>query len=274
MPGSEDEAAGLLDACLSQHAKAEDQARAGVTLGPALPGGDTSRGTLSAMESTTLPLVSSTPAPDRERLVRRARFLAGLGLAWHGFEAAVAIAAGVEAGSIALVGFGADSLVEAIAGVIVLWRFAGVRVGSEVAELRAQKLIGLSFHVIAAYVGFEAVRTLIVGHHPDVSYIGIALSIATLATMPPLAIAKARVGERLGSSATKSEGRQNMLCAYLSGALLIGLGANAVAGWWWADPVTALVIAGVAVNEGREAWRGESCCIDSGELGKCTDDCC
>jgi divalent metal cation (Fe/Co/Zn/Cd) transporter len=147
-------------------------------------------------------------------------------------------------------------------------------VGSEVAELRAQKLIGLSFYAIAAYVGFEAVRTLIVGHHPDVSYVGIALSITTLATMPPLAIAKARVGERLGSSATKSEGRQNMLCAYLSGALLIGLGANAVAGWWWADPVTALVIAGVAVNEGREAWRGESCCGESGQLGRCADDCC
>ena len=128
--------------------------------------------------------------------------------------------------------------------------------------------------MIAAYVGFESIRTLIAGDHPEVSYVGIVLSVATLATMPPLAIAKARVGERLGSSATKSEGRQNMLCAYLSGALLIGLSANAAFGWWWADPVTALVIAAVAVNEGREAWRGESCCVDSGKPGECADDCC
>lgn len=226
------------------------------------------------MESTTLPLANSTPGPDRDRLVLRAKFLARLGLAWHGIEAAVAIGAGVVAGSIALIGFGADSLVEAVAGIIVLWRFAGSRASSETAELRAQKLIGISFYVIAAYVGFESIRTLIAGDHPEVSYVGIVLSVATLATMPPLAIAKARVGERLGSSATKSEGRQNMLCAYLSGALLIGLSANAAFGWWWADPVTALVIAAVAVNEGREAWRGESCCVDSGKPGECADDCC
>jgi divalent metal cation (Fe/Co/Zn/Cd) transporter len=224
------------------------------------------------MESTALPLVSSPPGADRERLVRRAKFLARLGLAWHGIEAAVAIGAGVVAGSIALVGFGADSLVEAAAGVIVLWRFGASRARSDAAELQAQRLIGLSFYVIAVYVGVEAVRTLIAGDHPEVSYIGIVLSIATLATMPPLAVAKARVGEQLGSSATKSEGRQNMLCAYISGALLIGLGLNAVAEWWWADPVTALVIAAVAVNEGREAWRGDSCCVEPG-LDECADDC-
>lgn len=226
------------------------------------------------MESTTLPLANSTPGPDRDRLVLRAKFLARLGLAWHGIEAAVAIGAGVVAGSIALIGFGADSLVEAVAGIIVLWRFAGSRASSETAELRAQKLIGISFYAIAVYVGIEAIRTLIAADHPEVSYVGIVLSIATLATMPPLAVAKARVGEQLGSSATKSEGRQNMLCAYLSGALLIGLSANAAFGWWWADPVTALVIAAVAVNEGREAWRGESCCVDSGKPGECADDCC
>ena len=129
-------------------------------------------------------------------------------------------------------------------------------------------MIGLSFYAIAAYVGVEAVRTLAGGDHPEVSYVGIALAVLTLGTMPPLAIAKARVGDQLGSAATKSEGRQNMLCAYLSGALLIGLGANALAGWWWADPITALVIAAVAVKEGREAWRGESCCIEPGHTGQ------
>jgi divalent metal cation (Fe/Co/Zn/Cd) transporter len=118
----------------------------------------------------------------------------------------------------------------------------------------------VSFYVLAAYIAVEAARSLASGHHPDVSYVGIGLSVVTLATMPPLAAAKARVGERLGSSATKSEGRQNLVCAYLSGALLVGLGSNVLFGWWWADPGTALVIAAVAVNEGRQAWRGEACC--------------
>jgi divalent metal cation (Fe/Co/Zn/Cd) transporter len=213
---------------------------------------------VTTIELPTLPPAAADTA--RPRLVRRARLLAWLGLGWHFVEAAVAIGAGVVAGSIALVGFGADSLIEAVAGIIVLWRFAASRVGSEAAERRAQKLIAVSFYVLAAYVGIEAARTFLGSGHPDVSWVGIGLSAVTLVTMPPLAIAKARVGEALGSSATKSEGRQNMLCAYLSAALLVGLGANAAFGWWWADPLTALVIAAVAVNEGREAWRGQSCC--------------
>jgi divalent metal cation (Fe/Co/Zn/Cd) transporter len=220
-------------------------------------------------------LRSPRTAQDRARLVHRAKLLAWLGLGWHGIEAAVAVGAGVAAGSIALVGFGADSLVEAVAGLVVLWRFAASRAGSENAERRAQRLIGISFYVIAAYVGIEALRTLGGGQHPDVSYIGIVLSVITLATMPPLAVAKARVGEQLGSAATKSEGRQNMLCAYLSAALLVGLGANALFEWWWADPVTALLIAGVAVREGRDAWRGDSCCVvPVGSNAPCEDECC
>jgi len=210
------------------------------------------------METTTVPLQVHDPH-QRESLVRRARFLARLGLAWHGIEAAVAIVAGTVAGSIALIGFGADSLVESLAGITVLWRFADARHASERAERRAQQLIGASFYVIAAYISVEAVRTLVGGAHPEASWVGIGLAAVTLATMPPLAAAKARVGDQLHSSATKSEGRQNLLCAYLSAALLIGLGANALFGWWWADPVTALLIAAVAVNEGRDAWQGEAC---------------
>jgi len=141
--------------------------------------------------------------------------LALLGVGWHGVKAAVAVSAGIVAGSIALAGFGADSLVESLAGIILLWRFAAARTSSEAAERRAQKLIGLSFYLIAAYVAFEVVRSLFVGAQPEASWIGIGLATLTLAIMPPLAIAKARVGEKLGSSATKSEGRQNMLCAYL-----------------------------------------------------------
>jgi len=214
------------------------------------------------METASIPR-PVLDASERESLVRRAKFLAWLGLAWHGVEATVAIIAGIAAGSIALIGFGGDSLVESFAGFILLWRFAGSRSASHEAEERAQKLIGATFWLLAAYIGVEAIRSLIGGNHPEVSYVGIGLAAVTLVTMPPLAAAKARVGERLGSSATKSEGRQNLLCAYLSAALLVGLGANALFGWWWADPVTALVIAGVALREGREAWAGNAC-----------DDCC
>jgi divalent metal cation (Fe/Co/Zn/Cd) transporter len=145
-----------------------------------------------------------------------------------------------------------------MAGAILLWRFAGAE-----REHPAHRLIAVTFWVIAAYVGIEAVWNLVAGDRPDVSYVGIALSIVTLATMPPLAIAKTRTGEKLHSVATKSESRQTMVCAYLSAALLVGLVANALFGWWWADPAAALVIAGVAVNEGLTAWRGEGgsdCC--------------
>jgi divalent metal cation (Fe/Co/Zn/Cd) transporter len=212
------------------------------------------------MESGALPLQLAKPDSRRPQLIRRARRLAGLGLGWHAIEAAVAIGAGLAASSVALIGFGADSVVECIAGIVLLWRFGGDRHSSEAAEQRAYRLIGISFWVIAAYIAAEATRQLIGGSHPEASWIGIGLAAVTLVTMPPLANAKSRVAAQLGSAATRAEGRQTMLCAYLSGALLIGLAANALAGWWWADPATALVIAAVAVREGKEAWGGRSCC--------------
>jgi divalent metal cation (Fe/Co/Zn/Cd) transporter len=212
------------------------------------------------VESGALPLVATGPDPGRPQLVRRAKSLARLGLGWHAIEAAVAIGAGLAAGSVALIGFGADSVVESVAGVVLLWRFGGERHESEAAERRAYRLIAISFWVIAAYVGVEAVRQLIAADHPEASWVGITLAAVTLATMPPLAMAKGRLAEQLGSAATRAEGRQNMLCAYMSAALFVGLAANALAGWWWADPITALVIAAVALREGREAWRGETCC--------------
>jgi divalent metal cation (Fe/Co/Zn/Cd) transporter len=207
--------------------------------------------------SSPQPLVVAMP--PRARLVRRTRLLAWAGLGWHVVEAAVAIVAGVVAGSVALVGFGADSVIEAAAGLVVLWLMAGERPASPAAERRAQQLIAGSFVVLAAYIGVESLRDLIGGHRPDPSWVGIGLSIVTLATMPPLAAAKRRAGEALGSSATTSESRQTMVCAYLSAALLVGLGANAIAGWWWADPSAALVIAAVALREARAAWRGDVC---------------
>lgn len=226
-----------------------------------------------------LPILSVDPSNgstshSRERLVHRARLLAWVGLGWHGIEAAVAIAAGVVAGSVALVGFGADSLIELAAGLVVLWRLASLRA---ITERSAQQMIAVSFYVLSAYVAIEAIRSLAAGDQPAVSWVGIGLSIVTLITMPPLATAKARVADALGSSATKSESRQTMLCAYLSAGLLLGLSLNALLGWWWADPVTALGIAAVALREGRDAWRGESCCTAPiavpGSDG-CVDDCC
>jgi divalent metal cation (Fe/Co/Zn/Cd) transporter len=212
------------------------------------------------LQVVALPRTPSTLSPhEREPLVRRARLLAWLGIGWHGIEAAIAIVAGLSASSIALIGFGADSLIESAAGLAVVWRFGWRRAGSDAAERRAQRLIGASFFLLAAYVGAESVATLLGGDHPKTSWVGIGLAAFTLTTMPPLARAKSRLGDRLQSSATKSEGRQNMLCAYLSAALLFGLGGNALLGLWWLDPMSALVIAGVALHEGRDAWRGDAC---------------
>jgi divalent metal cation (Fe/Co/Zn/Cd) transporter len=142
---------------------------------------------------------------------------------------------------------------------VVLWLFTGGRVGSEQAERRAQQLLAASFFVLAAYVGVESVRTLVGGHHPEASWLGIGLAAFTTVTMPLLARVKRRVGHRLGSAATVKEASQTQLCAYLSVALLVGLVLNAAAGLWWADPAAALFIAAVAIKEGRESWRGEGC---------------
>lgn len=192
--------------------------------------------------------------------MQRARILAWGANAWHVAEFAIAVGAGIAAGSIALIGFGLDSLVEVAAGTVIVWLFTGRRLADpERAERRAQQLIAVSFYLLAAYIAVESARDLIAGDHPDASWIGIGLAAVTAPTMPLLARAKQRIGHELGSSATVSEGAQNMLCAYLSVALLIGLGANAVFGLWWADPLAALVIAGAAAREGRQSWRGDAC---------------
>jgi divalent metal cation (Fe/Co/Zn/Cd) transporter len=210
--------------------------------------------------------VGSLRSPDRlgaarrEKLRRQARLLAWGGIGWHVVEFGIALGAGIAAGSIALIGFGADSLIESFAGFVVVWLFSGTRVHSPTAERRAQRAISVSFFVLAAYVVAESIRTLLGGTHPEVSWIGVGLAAFTAPTMPLLARAKRRIGNRLQSAATVKEGAQNMLCAYLSVALLTGLLLNAIAGWWWADPLAAFAIGIVAVKEGRESWRGEGCC--------------
>jgi divalent metal cation (Fe/Co/Zn/Cd) transporter len=205
------------------------------------------------------PLPAGLLIAERARLERRARMLAHTGNAWHLVEAAIALVAGVLAGSVALQGFGIDSAVELLAGGVIVWLFTGGRGASSASERRAQQTIAASFFLLAAYVTVASVYDLAGGHHPGTSWVGIGLAAFTAPTMPLLARAKRKVGHALGSSATVSEASQSQLCAYLSIALLVGLLANAVAGWWWADPAAALVIAAVALKEGRDTWRGDSC---------------
>ena len=212
-----------------------------------------------------------TAAIDRDtyrRLATRAKVLSWASLAYMTIEGTVAILAGILAGSVALVGFGIDSAIEGFASAIIVWRFSGARMFSEAAERRAQKLVAIQFFILAPYVGFESVEALVEGQRPDVSWLGIALSAASLVVMPYLGIAKQRIADQIGSAATKGEGRQNMLCAYLAGALLGGLLANAAFGAWWLDPVVGLLIAGVALKEGLEAWRGEGCACTAEPLAR------
>lgn len=197
---------------------------------------------------------------DYLRLARRAKLLSWASLAYMGLEGVVAVVAGIVAGSIALIGFGIDSAIEGFASVVIVWRFTGWRTLSEEAERKAQKLVAIQFFILAPYVGLEAIRSLINADRPEESIVGIALAASSLVVMPLLGRAKQRIGRRIGSSATASEGKQNLLCAYLAAALLVGLLGNALFGAWWLDPVVALLIAYVAVQEGREAWRGDACC--------------
>jgi divalent metal cation (Fe/Co/Zn/Cd) transporter len=205
------------------------------------------------------PVTPQLAPPERARLERRAKLLAWGGNGWHLIEFAIAVGAGIAAGSVALIGFGFDSLIEVLAGFVIVWLFTGGRGSSTAAERHAQQLIAASYFVLATYIGVESIRDLVGGHHPSPSWIGIGLAAFTAPTMPLLARAKRRVGIKLNSSAAVSESNQNMICAYLSIALLLGLLANALAGWWWADPAAALVISAVAVREGVSSVRGERC---------------
>jgi divalent metal cation (Fe/Co/Zn/Cd) transporter len=203
--------------------------------------------------------------------------LSWLSLVWMGAEGAIAIIAGALAGSIALIGFGIDSAIEGVASLVIIWRFTGHRLLSHSAEQRAQKLVAVQFFLLAPYVAFEAAQHLVTGHHPDISVLGMALTATSLVGMPVLGIAKQRLAEQLGSAATHGEGAQNLLCAYLAGAVFLGLAGNALFGWWWLDPIAALMIAAIAVKEGLETWRGEGCCatppfdIPTGHHDECCD---
>jgi divalent metal cation (Fe/Co/Zn/Cd) transporter len=223
-----------------------------------------------------VPLAPEGDSRERDRLIRRAKALSWLSLAWMTVEGTVAILAALIAGSVALLGFGIDSAIEGLASVIVIWRFTGSRQLSEHAERQAQKAVAISFFLLAPYLAQAAIRALAAGDHPSTSWVGIGLSISSIIVMPLLGRAKQRIGERLGSGATAGEGAQNLLCAYMAAGVLVGLAANTALGWWWLDPIIALVIAAIAVREGREAWAGEGCaCLTVPGLERpgCQDGC-
>lgn len=196
---------------------------------------------------------------QRAEDTRRARRLEYLTIGWNFFiEAGIAIGAGIVAGSIALVGFGVDSFIESLSGGVLLWRLRSHE-ADERRERLALKFVGVSFLVLAAYVAFDAAKTLWLREPPETSMVGITLAAFSLAIMPVLARAKRRVAARLQSRALHADSRQTDICAYLSAILLGGLGLNALTGWWWADPVAALVMLPIIAKEGLEALRGEVC---------------
>ncbi len=199
---------------------------------------------------------------ERDRLVRRGLWLAALTISWNVIEAVVAISAGIAAGSLALVAFGFDSIIEVLSAWVVVWQFRGELRGGydEARERKALKAIAVTFFVLAAYVVVEAARDLLFTHgEADESTVGIVLAALSLAVMPTLAIAKRRTAADLGSPTLRADAQETFLCAWLSAALLAGLALNAALGWWWADSLAALAIAALAVKEGREAWEGDRC---------------
>jgi cation diffusion facilitator family transporter len=219
---------------------------------------------------------TSATIRDRAAFVRRGLRLEYLTLGWNSLEALLAVGAGIMAGSIALVGFGFDSVVECASGAVLVWRLrtdANLH-GRERVERISIRLVGVSFLLLAAYVAYEAIDKLHDRKAPEHSLIGILLAIASLLVMPLLARAKRRVAQNLNSSAMQADSRQTDLCAYLSAILLGGLVLNAIAGWWWADPVAAIIMVPIIAREGVGALRGENCgcespIVDSG----CCDSC-
>ncbi|OUZ10572.1 cobalt transporter [Aeromicrobium sp. PE09-221] len=199
-------------------------------------------------------------AARRSILQRRVRWIVAATITYNLIEAVVAITAGRVASSSALVGFGLDSLVEVLSAAAVAWQFAGADPAAR--ERRALRLIALSFLGLALFVAVDSLRVLFGAAEAEHTTVGIVLASLSLAIMPFLSWFERRTGRELGSVSAVADSKQTLLCTYLSGVLLIGLLLNSALGWSWADPLAALVIAGVAAREGLEAWRGKTCCAD------------
>ncbi|WP_179646770.1 cation transporter [Spinactinospora alkalitolerans] len=210
--------------------------------------------------------ITSRPSEGRRAvLTRRVRLFVAATITYNIIEAVVAITAGTIASSAALIGFGLDSVIEVSSAAAVAWQFSAREAAARRArERRALRVIAVSFFVLAAYVAFEAVRSLIGAGEAETSVPGIVLAAVSVVVMPFLSLAQRRAGRELGSSSAVADSKQTLLCSYLSAALLVGLLANALLGWAWADPIVALLIAAMAVKEGREAWRGDACCAPAG----------
>lgn len=209
--------------------------------------------------SAASPPLTSTSQPTRGHLVRRAKLLSWLSVCWMIGEAGASIIAALLAGSVALLGFGLESLIELASACIVIWRFTGARSQSEVAERRAQQLIAGSFAGLAAYLLYDGVRMLAGGSHPSVSWLGIAVTVAAIIVMPLLAGAKTRVATQLDSAAVGGDAAQSWLCTIAAAGVLMSVLANAALGLWWLDPIIGLGIAALAVHECCDVWAGEVC---------------
>lgn len=219
---------------------------------------------MSATASARSARSPSASAPTTQRravLARRIRIFVAATITYNVIEAVVALSAGTAASSSALIGFGLDSIVEVLSAAAVAWQFAGR--DPEMREKAALRVIAFSFFGLAAFVTVDAVRTLLGAAEPQHSLVGIVLAAVSLAVMPFLSWAQRRAGRELGSRSAVADSRQTLLCTYLSGVLLVGLLLNSTLGWSWADPIAALIIAAIAVKEGLEAWKGNSCCAPS-----------
>lgn len=234
---------------------------------------------------TAVPLGARPSSPARRAVLeRRIRWVVAATITYNVVEAVVALTAGTVASSSALVAFGLDSVVEVLSAAAVAWQFSAP--DPHARERTALRLIAVSFLGLAAFVTVDAVRTLLDAAPPDRSTVGIALAAVSLAVMPALSWFERRTGRELGSASAVADSRQTLLCAWLSAVLLVGLVLHGLLGWWWADPLAAVVIAGFAVREGVEAWRGDACCTPvaallhdgpdnaGGASGGCADGCC
>ena len=199
---------------------------------------------------------------DRQAIARHGKCLEYFTIAWNSLEALVAVVAGARAGSISLVGFGIDSLVEVTSGTVLLWRMSGDADAQkrERREKLSLRIVGFCFLALAAYVGYESVSDLASRKAPEHSIPGIVLACVSLVVMPLLSRAKKKVGNELGSAAMHADAKQTDFCVYLSAILLLGLVLNAALGWWWADPVSALIMVPLIAKEGVESMNGETCC--------------
>jgi divalent metal cation (Fe/Co/Zn/Cd) transporter len=218
--------------------------------------------------------LSLGPAPDRRaQLARRIRLLVAATITYNVIEAIVALTAGTLASSTALIGFGLDSVIEVSSAAAVAWQFSAAdHAVRDAREKTALRIIALSFFALAAYVTVDSVRALTGTGEAQHSTPGIVLAALSLAVMPFLSAAQRRAGRELGSASAVADSQQTLLCTYLSAVLLVGLLANSLLGWSWADPIAALVIAAVAVKEGRAAWRGDHCCAVPVAGGEATDE--